>query len=504
MPALALDAHATVTRPRILLLALAAAYAVCQFALLTDGHLDPVQPMGLGLTFNSMLEHLLRGEFDVDPAAVQYEGFAHDGKVYSYWGIFCALVRLPLLFVPRGLSTDITVLSCFAAVLLSVILKLQTTFVIARARGRNPLFAAVLPLAWLYLAFGGAGIGHLRPSIYQEVIFWAEAQAACFLLLLFIGLVRGVFTARLLALMALCAGLALITRVTFGIGLYAGLGLLLLLLAAEDRSLRRVWPAAAILIGFAVAVGVVNYGRWGNPLTFMDNSGYVLNAKFPDRLPREAAYGLFNLERIPYGIDYYFFGAWLLPGGDGQLLFQNAHDRLYDVFELPPAALALTDLFPFAILVAATRVPGAWHGLPPAFKRRSACAGIGLLVTWPLILTAISTAYRYRMEFYPALDFVLFASLYAIGGSIPARSPRLANSLLVAALLSVVTANAGLALYKLSQNGSYQTLLTTSPAEYFRQRALALITGNPVTTSTAPPASSSTAATLRPRPGLVL
>ena len=44
-----------------------------------------------GMTFNSMLDHLVHGEFDVDPKVVDFEGFLRDGRVYSYWGITCAL-----------------------------------------------------------------------------------------------------------------------------------------------------------------------------------------------------------------------------------------------------------------------------------------------------------------------------------------------------------------------------------------------------------------------------
>src|SRR5208337_1007156 len=48
------------------------------------------------LTFNSMLEHLLRGQFDVDPQAIGDDGYLRNGHVYAYWGIWCALLRLPL------------------------------------------------------------------------------------------------------------------------------------------------------------------------------------------------------------------------------------------------------------------------------------------------------------------------------------------------------------------------------------------------------------------------
>jgi hypothetical protein len=40
---------------------------------------------GQDMTFNSMLEHLLRGQFDVDPAVVGDEGFARNGHVFAYW-----------------------------------------------------------------------------------------------------------------------------------------------------------------------------------------------------------------------------------------------------------------------------------------------------------------------------------------------------------------------------------------------------------------------------------
>jgi hypothetical protein len=58
----------------------------------------------LNLTSNSMLEHLLRGQYDVDPNIVGTEGYLRDGRVYAYWGVFCALLRLPLTLIPGGLQ----------------------------------------------------------------------------------------------------------------------------------------------------------------------------------------------------------------------------------------------------------------------------------------------------------------------------------------------------------------------------------------------------------------
>src|SRR5207245_2360051 len=57
-------------------------------ALVTNGNFNFLQREVGGLPFNSMLEHLLHGQFDVDPEAVGSEGFLRDGRVYAYWGIF--------------------------------------------------------------------------------------------------------------------------------------------------------------------------------------------------------------------------------------------------------------------------------------------------------------------------------------------------------------------------------------------------------------------------------
>ena len=75
-------------------------------AVLTNGFAlwRPSGANELNLTFNSMLEHLLRGQYDVDPNIVGTEGYLRDGRVYAYWGVFCALLRLPLTLVPGGLQ----------------------------------------------------------------------------------------------------------------------------------------------------------------------------------------------------------------------------------------------------------------------------------------------------------------------------------------------------------------------------------------------------------------
>ena len=185
-------------------------------------------PLGrLDLTFNSMLEHLLHGKFDVDPDVVGLEGFTRGDHVYSYWGIFGALIRLPLAFVRGGLRRDVTALSCWIAVWSAAAIKLKTLRLIRRYSPASSLRETLYWTLALSILFGGAQIQFLKPSIYQEVCLWAGVLAAIFVYFAVLGMASNKFDKSTLSSMAAAAGLALITRVSVGLGLYAALGLLL-------------------------------------------------------------------------------------------------------------------------------------------------------------------------------------------------------------------------------------------------------------------------------------
>src|SRR5262245_48393181 len=259
--------------------------------LITNGRFNFLQPTGFGLTFNSMLEHLLHGSFDVDPKAVGPEGFLRDGRVYAYWGIFCALIRLPLLAFKAGPVTDVTRLSCLIAICLAGAMKLRVALFVRRYCQPGPISESAFALVTIYIVFGGAQVAYLKASIYQEVVLWAAALGTVFVYCAVKGIILARFTPRLLVWMALVAGLALLTRVSTGMGLYAATGLLLLALtidaAARNQSVsrrslagrlltailsRQVLVPTAILVGFLVVAGVVNFFRWGSPTTFADHS----------------------------------------------------------------------------------------------------------------------------------------------------------------------------------------------------------------------------------------
>ncbi len=379
------------------------------------------------LTFNSMLDHLLHGRFDVDPRIVGAEGYLCNGRVYAYWGVWCALLRLPLWIFHR-MDVDMTTWSCLAAVCVAATAKLRTVLLFERHAPQGPAAKWATDLMRVYILIGGSEIAYLRSNIYQEIVLWGAAFGAIFVYFAVKGLISRQFESSTLGWMALCAGLALLTRVSFGIGLILALSLLIVVLLHQSitatpgrRPMIQRWkhavldchivlPLGILAVSIALA-GAVNYFRFGHPATFVDFNIYIGNKYWPDRPLREAAYGLFNLRRIPFGLLYYFFPVWALQTSSGHFLFEQTQTRWFDMVELPASSFLLTDLLPFCFI--ALLASALWRRRARSLPSLSQCAAIaiGLLAPCILMLTAIAMAYRYRMEFYPEIDFLAFLGL---------------------------------------------------------------------------------------------
>ena len=171
--------------------------------------------------------------------------------------------------------------------------------------------------------------------------------------------------------------------------------------------------------------GIVNEGRWGDPFTFADFSRFDLSQDAdPDRLGRIAAYGAFNPARIWLCLSYYFLPIWIWIRSDGHVLFAETQATFMDAMELPPGSFFLTD--PFLLGLAAV---GVWS----VRDRVRGALLLGLAVPPVLMLCAISTAHRYRMEFYPLL---FLAGLFGVMvPSSPAGTTRAFRWAVIASVL---------------------------------------------------------------------
>ncbi len=425
----------------------------------------------LNLTFNNMLEHLLQGRFDVDPRTVGNEGFSRGGRVYAYWGIFPALLRLPLIVSNRWPQIDITLWSCWIAVCAAVAIKLYTLRMIGRAAPDVP--AWLIAYTAIALALSGAQICFLRPLLYQEVCLWAGVFAALFVFAGVRGVLREFANGSDLELMALAFGGCLLTRVSVAIGLFAALLAVMLVILVRRRSSRNAVTQVKVLRPIIIAgcfVGIaafVNFQRFGNIATFADYSIYNYNKLFPDRVVRTAAYGLFNIARLPFGIVYYFFPLWVIQGSNHQLLLGPMRDRLIDAAELPPGSFLLSD--PFLLVLGLSSVTVMLKRKLAGFSARALVTAIagGLVVPAFLMLTAISMCFRYRLDFYPLFEFLAFVGIATYGateGIARWTSRRIFLSLL---FVSIVASHLEMALYRLSDLGPAQHFLARGVVHYY-------------------------------------
>lgn len=423
-----------------------------------------------GLVFNSMLSHMLRGGWDVDPDMIGYEAFFRDGRTYAYFGPFPAILRLPLLLLPHGLVPDwralhVERLSCWVAIMIGIAAQasaMVTTLARAAVQVRRLL---TLPLV-LACAFSGAPmlLSWKGALIYHEAILWAWALAMLFVALA-LPAVSGPPNARRLCALALCAGLCLMTRSTTGAGLYLALGLLLLFRAVQTDGVTRSWrlpgwwfwaPATGLVV-FIILTGVVNQGRWGNPLVFADlRAQTVMIDTFPGRMERLQRYGLFDWHRLGVGMLYYFFPVWSDQFEHLMPLKPRLPD-LYDALELPASSLLLTD--PAWCLLGVL-------GLVGAVRRRisasEAILAAGLSLAPVLMLSAWYLAFRYRAEFAPLLLVLSCAGLRQYGtGPDPGalrRKALLLAALCVVQLGSAATAGWSYALASFGPTSGYAAL----------------------------------------------
>jgi hypothetical protein len=168
----------------------------------------------------------------------------------------------------------------------------------------------------------------------------------------------------------------------------------------------RVWVPFLILAAFALAVGVVNYQRFGNALAFQDYRFYDAARLDPRRLHVVLTYGEFNFSRIGAAVLYYATGIpWRLQGVAPFADFLRAR---FDIIEAPPSSGLVTN--PLTICLAAfglyrlVRRPD----IRPEGVAILRLALIGHAAAVMLILTVMALALRYRFDFAP---FMTLAAL---------------------------------------------------------------------------------------------
>ena len=180
----------------------------------------------------------------------------------------------------------------------------------------------------------------------------------------------------------------------------------------------------------AVAAGIVNFGRWGNPFAFSGANYTYWIQHHPNVIVAVRDYGVFNLDRIGIAVLYYATGIPYIfksvPPFAGLLRCC--------VIEAPPVTPLLTN--PLTVLLAGVGLYRLW--CPPDLQRRSLVmlriVLIGHASAVVLILAFFTFTLRYRFDFAPFMTLAAFVGYRSLSMTAAGFSGIWRRRILVAAM----------------------------------------------------------------------
>ena len=135
--------------------------------------------------FDIQAKALLNGHLAVPKDSLGAEAFIVDGQEHLYFGIFPALLRMPVLALSDSLFGHLTVVSCFAAWLIFVVSAWRLGDMVlehAAIDAERRWVRLGVPTAWrLAIALGSPMLMLAGPAwVFSEAIMWGVASATLF------------------------------------------------------------------------------------------------------------------------------------------------------------------------------------------------------------------------------------------------------------------------------------------------------------------------------------
>ena len=387
----------------------------------------------LGGAYDSQAKHFLRGDVDVDVEAISHEAMIVNDHVRMYFGPFPALLRIPLNFLyPAGYGKWSRI-SGFCA---GVIALFAFAGLVRTALYSSPLGSRVRN--WLGNAFAiGFALGSPlllllgNLSIYDEAIIWGLALSLAAIFFAFRSRdTEGSALTRALLGFSVCAGGALLSRVTFG----APFVLMVPFFAVGIRRENRTANLAALLLPLGVALAFhiwLSYARFGS-LSGVNFDYYInpVHSEFAHK------YGVFSPRRILHSFADYFSLRFPSLQRESPFLAANRHSynfpSLYsnDFSEVYLSLLWCSSWLLFGATMGISRL--LRHDGSDAFERGAALA---LFVQFLCLLSFFALAQRYAADLYPFLIFC-FVIFLRSGGRVLVRSRQVIIALVAVSIVA--------------------------------------------------------------------
>jgi hypothetical protein len=253
---------------------------------LWSGSADPLRQASTGFFYDLQARAMFHGHLNVPNGELGIEGFLHDGKTYTYFGIFPSLLRMPVLIFTSRYDGDLTAPSLLLAWLMTALfssLMLWRLRVVTRGRavlGRAEAASFGVLMATI---MGGSVLIYLAatPFVYNEDFAWSVPLTVGSLFTL-LGVMERPSTGRVWAT-GILIFLANTNRTPTGYACVIGAGLVgLWFLFGRGGNSNRRWalPMFAVAVaGFAISCAVT-YAKFGTPvgLPMADQVWAMVNA----------------------------------------------------------------------------------------------------------------------------------------------------------------------------------------------------------------------------------
>ena len=477
----AADAHASRTdfdagRRRFVwasVIAVAAAFVPYVWILWSDwGPVDPLrQSVFQDNFFDLQARAVMHGHLALTNGALGLEGFVHDGRTYTYFGLFPSILRMPILLVTSSLDGKLTDSSMILAFLLTGLFASMLLWRIRHlvrgdaAMGRSEAAASGVLLATMLAGTVMMLLASI-PYVFNEDIAWSICLTVGSLFAL-LGVLEAPSWGRVVAsgVLIMCANL---DRATTGWACVVGAGLVagwFLIGRGGPENRRWFWPvllAGLIPLAVSSAIDEAKFGvLFGVPVT--DQVWTQINAYRRHFLAAnhnsEVGLGYAPTDLVTYlrpdGLSFSsVFPFVTLPTAPPTGLGGHLFDKLYRTASITASTPLLCFLSIWGLVTAFRPRPVGRVALTRPLLLAAASGGVALLL-WGYI------APRYLGDFVPFLVFGSAVGLVDIFRRVEQRRRRVRLTVLsvvsVLALFSIV-ANLGMAVVPNEEWNVTQTL----------------------------------------------
>jgi hypothetical protein len=233
---------------------------------------DPFRGAPTDYFYDIQARAMFHGKLSVPNSMLGIEGFVHDGRTYTYFGIFPSLIRMPVLLLTSRFDGSLTAPSLLLAWLTTALfssLMLWRLRVITRGRALLGRAEAASYGVLMATIMGGSVLVYLAatPFVYNEDFAWSVPLTVGSLFAL-LGVMERPSAGRVWASGILIL-LTNLNRTPAGYACVIGAGLVALwFLVGRGGDSNRRWAVPMLAVAFVAfaASCIVTYAKFGEPV----------------------------------------------------------------------------------------------------------------------------------------------------------------------------------------------------------------------------------------------